>query len=73
MSLFERVRDIIAALTGISQEEITRDKTLDELNMDSLDVEELKLAIEEEFDVLFVNDEGITAVDDILSYIATSV
>lgn len=72
MSLFERVRDIIASLTGIYRDDITREKTLHELNMDSLDIEELKLTIEEEFGILFVNDSSINDVDDILTYIAAN-
>ena len=69
MALFEKVRTIISALTGLEKDEITRDKTLSELKMDPLDIEELQLALEEEFDVLFTDQANIKDVDGLVQYI----
>jgi len=50
-SVFETVRDLILDITG--DEEITEESSLmDDLNIDSVDMAELVLASEEEFDLV---------------------
>ncbi len=58
MQSFVRICEIIRELTGIPVESIKKESTARELSMDSLDMTEVILAVEEEFDVL-VDDANI--------------
>ncbi|MEN6470439.1 MAG: phosphopantetheine-binding protein [Clostridiaceae bacterium] len=67
MDSFERVRAIIHETTGIPEELITPESTAAQLNIDSLDMTELLLNVEEEFDVIIEREEDISSVKDIMA------
>ncbi len=70
----EKVIDIISNQLGIEREAITPEaKVIDDLGADSLDVVELVMALEEEFDVEIPDEEAekIKSVGDIFSYMET--
>ena len=52
MSAFDKLREMISRITGVSASTITPDTTIKQLNMDSMDVCELVSTVEDEFDVL---------------------
>ncbi len=70
--VFEKLRKIISEQFDINPNNITMDSSFqDDLNADSLDVVELIMAIEDEFD-LEVEDESIEkilTVGDVVEYI----
>jgi acyl carrier protein len=70
--VFEKLRKIISEQFDINPNNITMDSSFqDDLNADSLDVVELIMAIEDEFD-LEVEDESvekISTVRDVVEYI----
>lgn len=72
-STFERVKDVIAEQLGIEDvETITMETTfIDDLGADSLDIVELIMALEEEFDMEIPEAEAekITSVGDVVEYI----
>ena len=73
--VFERIRKIIADQLGADEEEITMDSTfIEDLGADSLDVVELVMAIEDEFDMEIDEDEAedISTVGDVVDYIKTN-
>lgn len=50
--MFEKIRDIIAEQLSIDPSEITEESSfIDDLGADSLDIVELIMALEEEFDM----------------------
>lgn len=51
MSEEERVREILAEKLGIKEHQLAPDLRLDALVLDSLDILELVVALEEEFDI----------------------
>ena len=54
---FEKIQDIIADVLGVDKAEITPDTTfVDDLGADSLDVFQIIMGIEEEFDELIIRD-----------------
>ena len=54
---FEKIQKIIAQTLGIDQSEVTPDKTFEnDLGADSLDVAQIIMGIEEEFDVTVDSD-----------------
>jgi acyl carrier protein len=68
----ERVRDIIVELLGVDEEEVTLDARFrEDLEADSLDLVELIMAFEEEFEGEISDEEAqkITTVGEAVSYI----
>ena len=70
--MFEKVRDIIAEQLGIEASEITPESTfVDDLGADSLDIVELIMAFEEEFNIEIPDEEAekISKVGDVVEYL----
>lgn len=69
---FEKLRDIIAEVLNIDPEEITMNSTFqDDLGADSLDVFQIVMGIEEEFDIEIPTEaaEKITSVGEAVEQI----
>ncbi len=69
---FEKIQNIIADVLNIETEEITLESAfIDDLGADSLDIVEIVMAIEEEFDIKIPDDaaENITTVGDAVEQI----
>ena len=49
--IFEKICDLLAEQFSIDETSITMDTTFDDLGADSLDIVELSMALEENFDV----------------------
>jgi acyl carrier protein len=72
MSLNERVARIIVDQLGVSAEEIKPEASfIDDLGADSLDIVELVMAMEEEFDIEIPDDdaEKIRTIGDAFAYV----
>ena len=70
--IFERVRDIIVEQLGVDKETVTTESSfIDDLGADSLDIVELIMALEEEFDTEIPDEdaEKISTVNDVIEYI----
>ena len=48
MDSFARLREMVHEMTGVPEEQITPESTADQLHLDSLDMTELVLSVEEE-------------------------
>ncbi len=69
---FEKLKEIIADVLNVDQEEITMDTTfVDDLGADSLDIFQIIMGLEEEFDIEIANEEAekITTVGDAVDQI----
>lgn len=69
---FEKIKKIIAEVLNVDEEEITLDTTfVDDLGADSLDIFQIIMGIEEEFDIEIANEEAekIATVGDALEKI----
>lgn len=69
---FEKLQKIISEVLNVDAEDITMDTTfVDDLGADSLDVFQILMGIEEEFDIEIANEaaEGITTVADAVEQI----
>ena len=72
MALHERMTDIIVSQLGVAIEDVTANANfIDDLGADSLDIVELVMAMEEEFDVKIPDEdtEGLTTVASAVSYL----
>lgn len=56
---FEKLKKIIAEVLNVDEEEIAMDTTfVDDLGADSLDIFQIIMGIEEEFDIEIANEEA---------------
>ena len=72
MALFEKVRDVIVRELSVAEGKVTEEATFDgDLSADSLDVVELVMALEDEFDVEIPEEdaEKIRTVGDAVRYL----
>ncbi|NLP13356.1 MAG: acyl carrier protein [Clostridium sp.] len=72
MIVFEKIKKIVAEQLGVEEDEITMESSfIDDLGADSLDIVELIMALEEEFDLEIPDSEAekISVVGDVVEYI----
>ena len=72
MAVADKVKGIIVEQLGVDEEEVTPDASfVDDLGADSLDVVELVMGLEEEFDIEIPDEdaEKIATVGDAIAYI----
>jgi len=71
-AVFAKLRSMLADQLGLEEEEVKMESTLEELGADSLDIVELVMAIEQEWDMEIPDEaaEEIKTVGDAVSYIA---
>ena len=56
---FEKLKKIIAEVLNVDEEEITMETTfMDDLGADSLDIFQIIMGLEEEFDIEIANEEA---------------
>ncbi len=70
--IFEKLKKIIIDQLGVSKDIVQKDSTfIDDLSADSLDIVELIMSIEEEFDIEIPDQdaEKIVSVSDVIKYI----
>jgi acyl carrier protein len=72
MSTFERVKKVLVEQLDVSEDEVVPPASIiDDLKADSLDVVEIIMGLEEEFDIEIPDDdaEKITTVQQIIDYV----
>lgn len=71
MAIFDKVKEIIVDQLGVEEDEVTMDTSFEDLNADSLDIVELIMALEEEFDIEIPDEdaEKLTTVRAAVEYI----
>jgi len=71
-AVFDRVKEIIVEQLGVELEEVKLEASfVDDLGADSLDIVELVMALEEEFDIQIPDEdaEKIRKVGEVIKYI----
>ena len=72
MDNFDKIKDIIVDKLGIDEDQVTKDATFkDDLGADSLDIAELVMELEDEFETEIPDEEAkkIVTVGDALDFI----
>ncbi len=72
---FEKIQKIISEVLGVEEDSITMETTfVDDLGADSLDVFQIIMALEEEFDIEIANEEAekIVTVSDAVEQIKSA-
>ena len=73
---FEKLKKVIAEVLNVDEDEITMESTfMDDLGADSLDVFQIIMGIEEEFDIEIPNEdaEKIVTVGDVVEQIKNKI
>jgi len=76
MDIFSKVKEIVVDQLGVDGEDVAPDASfIDDLGADSLDIVELIMAFEEEFDIEISDEdaEKITTVGEAVEYIESKV
>ena len=74
--IFEKVKSIIVEQLGVTETSVTMEASyIDDLGADSLDIVELVMALEEEFDIEIpdADAEKVVTVGDVVDYIKENV
>lgn len=73
--VFDKIKSIVADKLSVNVDDITMETTLEDLGADSLDVVEVIMALEDEFDIEVSDEvaEKISTVGDLVEYIKTNV
>lgn len=69
--VFDRIKDIMVEKLGIDGEDLGKDTSFEELGVDSLDIVELTMALEEEFEIEIAVSEDMKTVGDLVEFIET--
>ncbi len=67
--VFEKVAEMLAEKVDCDASEITMDTKFEDLGIDSLDITELAMNIEDEFNIELEMDNTLTSVKDIVAKI----
>lgn len=67
MDMFEKVRKVICEFKDFKEEEVTMDTEFEELGLDSLDMVELIMQIEEEMGITVEMNEDLKTVRDVVN------
>lgn len=74
--IFDKIKEIIADKLSLDADEITMESSFaDDLGADSLDIVELIMALEDEFDMEIPDEEAekISTVSDVVEYIKSHI
>jgi Acyl carrier protein len=66
---FEKIKRIMAEQLGLSESDITMDTSFEELGVDSLDLFQIIIEIEEEFSVQIEDAESIKTVGEAVRFV----
>ncbi len=74
--VFDKVKEIIVEQLGVAEDSVTTEASfIDDLGADSLDIVELIMALEEEFDMEIpdADAEKVVTVGDVVDYIKENI
>lgn len=67
--IFEKIKGVIASQLGIEEDEVKLETSFEDLGVDSLDLFQIIIELEEQFGVQIEDAESIKTVEDAVKYI----
>ena len=71
--MFEKIQEMMVESLSLEKDDIKLDSNFKSLEIDSLDVFELVIELEEEFDIEIDDAENLKSVQDLVTYIEAKV
>lgn len=71
--IFEKIRKIIVEQLGVSEDDIKLETSFEDLGIDSLDLFQIIIEIEEEFDIQIEDAEKITTVEEAVNFVESKI
>ncbi len=69
MNVFDKIVETIVDAKGIDAAQITPESSFKDLNVDSLDIAEMVMTLEDEFGITIELEEGVATVRDLVKLI----
>ncbi len=73
MSNYEKICGIVSDVTGLPAETIAEDPSSCQNRIDSLDLTEIILEVEEEFDLIVEDEEHIFSIGDLIAQVEAQI
>lgn len=75
MAVFDRIKEIVVDQLGVDEAEVTMETSFNDLDADSLDIVELIMALEEEFEIEIPDEdaEKLTTIRAAVDYITSRI
>lgn len=70
--IFEKIKKIIVEQLGADENEVTMETSFSDLEMDSLDLFQIIIEIEEQFDIQIEDAESIKTVGEAVKYVESN-
>jgi len=67
--VFEKIKEIICDQLGVDANKVNLDTSFDDLGVDSLDLFQIIIEIEEKIDIRIEDTEGIKTVSDVVDFV----
>lgn len=67
--ILDKVKEVIGNTLEINTDDISMETSFEDLNVDSLDLFQIIIDIEEEFNIKIENAESIKTIEDLVNYI----
>lgn len=67
--IYQKIVDIIVDAKGIDPDTIHYSSTFKDLNVDSLDIAEMTMTLEDEFGITIELEEGVNTIEDLVNLI----
>lgn len=67
--VFDKIKEVIVSQLGIEESEVKLETSFEELGVDSLDLFQIIIELEEEFGIQIEDAESIKTVEDAVKYV----
>lgn len=71
--VFDRIKKVVCEQLGVSEEEVKLETTFEELGADSLDLFQVVIELEEEFDIQLEDAENMKSIQDAVTYVGSKI
>ncbi|MBB6623077.1 acyl carrier protein [Clostridium gasigenes] len=71
--VFDRIKKVVCEQLGVSEEDVKLETTFEALGADSLDLFQVVIELEEEFDIQLEDAENMKSIQDAVTYVNSKI
>ncbi|MGL5084245.1 MAG: acyl carrier protein [Clostridium sp.] len=71
--VFEKIKKVVCEQLGVSEDEVKLETTFEALGADSLDLFQVVIELEEEFDIQLEEAENMKSIQDAVNYVEAKI